>query len=170
MPCSCSQAVLLLEILRAAHARGEKVLVFSQNLATLEFMERLVQTNLVWERKHILHLDGNTLHKARQRLIDGFNDPESDARVFFLSLKAGNLGINLTAATRTILLDTSWNPADDNQAIFRNYRSHCSSRLTFSPYTARLSLLLLPTHFLLSNFTLPDVTVVNKMRNELYNE
>jgi transcriptional regulator ATRX len=117
------QAVLLLAILKGAHKRGEKVLVFSQSLSTLDLMQRLVQEELQWKRnEHVLRLDGGTQHKDRKTLIDAFNNPKRDARVFFLSLLAGNLGINLTAATRTILLDTSWNPASDIQAIFRNYR------------------------------------------------
>jgi len=45
--------------------------------------------------------------------------PGSPCSIFLLSIKAASVGINLTAATRVILFDQSWNPADDLQAIFR---------------------------------------------------
>lgn len=51
-------------------------------------------------------------------MIKHFNSNE-ESRVFLLSTKAGNMGINLVAANRVVLLDTSWNPANDLQAMFR---------------------------------------------------
>lgn len=57
----------------------------------------------------------------RQELIKDFNDPKAgkSVGVFLLSTKAGNMGINLVAANKVVLMDTSWNPANDLQAMFR---------------------------------------------------
>lgn len=56
--------------------------------------------------------------RCRQAMIQKFNT-DSASRVFMISTNAGNMGINLVAANRVILLDTSWNPAHDLQAMFR---------------------------------------------------
>jgi len=52
-------------------------------------------------------------------MIKEFNHPTSTARVFLVATKAGGMGINLVAANRVVLMDTSWNPANDLQAMFR---------------------------------------------------
>ena len=58
--------------------------------------------------------------RDRQMMIDEFNRRgNKTTRVFLLSTRAGNMGINLVAANRVILMDTSWNPANDLQAMFR---------------------------------------------------
>lgn len=53
-------------------------------------------------------------------MIRAFNDRENKrVGVFLVSTRAGNMGINLVAANRVVLMDTSWNPANDLQAMFR---------------------------------------------------
>ncbi len=65
------------------------------------------------------YLDGKT--RDRQAHVDRFqNDP--DCRLFLISLKAGGLGLNLTAADYVFLLDPWWNPAVEAQAIDRTHR------------------------------------------------
>jgi SNF2 family DNA or RNA helicase len=59
---------------------------------------------------------------CRQEQVNSFNAPRSKAHLFLVSTGAGNMGINLVAANRVVLLDTSWNPAADLQAMFRCYR------------------------------------------------
>lgn len=60
--------------------------------------------------------------KRRQAMIDEFQSPEGDAPVFVLSLKAGGLGLKLTAANHVFHFDRWWNPAVERQATDRAFR------------------------------------------------
>ncbi len=68
-------------------------------------------------------LDGKTSQTQRLHMVRNFNDSTNKQfRLLLISTKAGGLGINLTAACRCVLVDASWNPALDLQAIFRIFR------------------------------------------------
>lgn len=67
-----------------------------------------------------LYLDGSTPAKERIRLVEEFQ--HGDMPLFLISLKAGGLGLNLTAADYVIHLDPWWNPAIEDQASDRAYR------------------------------------------------
>lgn len=105
----------LKEITLQAVESGRKILLFSQ----FKDMLGIIRTFLNEERIEHLYLDGST--KDRQPLIDQFNSDEK-VRLFLISLKAGGLGLNLTAADTVILYDPWWNPAVENQAIDRAHR------------------------------------------------
>jgi len=94
---------------------GHKALVFSQFTTFLGILRtRLDAQGLVYE-----YLDGRTRDRAAP--VKRFqNDP--DCRLFLVSLKAGGLGLNLTAAEYVFLLDPWWNPAVEMQAIDRTHR------------------------------------------------
>jgi superfamily II DNA or RNA helicase len=94
---------------------GHKALVFSQFTSYLAIVRRyLEQRNIAYE-----YLDGQT--RDRKRHIEHFQtDPACG--VFLISLKAGGLGLNLTAADYVFLLDPWWNPAVEAQAIDRAHR------------------------------------------------
>ena len=94
---------------------GHKALVFSQFTSLLAIVrERLDRQGVVYE-----YLDGAT--RDRQARVERFqNDPECP--LFLISLKAGGLGLNLTAAEYVFLLDPWWNPAVEAQAIDRAHR------------------------------------------------
>ncbi|MCS7034589.1 MAG: SNF2 family helicase, partial [Phycisphaerae bacterium] len=94
---------------------GHKILVFSQFTSFLSILRRrLDASGIVYE-----YLDGKT--SDRQRRVRRFqNDP--DCKLFLISLKAGGLGLNLTAAEYVFLLDPWWNPAVEQQAIDRTHR------------------------------------------------
>ena len=94
---------------------GHKALVFSQFTSFLAIVrDRLDQEGLVYE-----YLDGRTRNRAER--VERFQtDP--DCGIFLISLKAGGLGLNLTAAEYVYLLDPWWNPAVEAQAIDRSHR------------------------------------------------
>jgi SNF2 family DNA or RNA helicase len=106
---------MLLPHLAEVVEEGHKVLVFSQFTSFLSIVrDRLDKEGLVYE-----YLDGRTRNRAER--VERFQtDP--DCPVFLISLKAGGLGLNLTAAEYVYLLDPWWNPAVEAQAIDRTHR------------------------------------------------
>lgn len=96
-------------------AEGHKALVFSQFTSFLALLRpRLDALGITYE-----YLDGRTRQRA-ERVARFQTDP--DCRLFLISLKAGGLGLNLTAAEYVFLLDPWWNPAAEAQAIDRAHR------------------------------------------------
>ena len=69
-----------------------------------------------------LYLDGSTPRAARERIVDRFQEPGGDPRVLVMSLRAGGLGLNLTAANHVFHFDRWWNPAVEDQASDRAHR------------------------------------------------
>jgi hypothetical protein len=106
---------LLLPQLAEVVAEGHKALVFSQFTRFLA----IVRQHLDREAIAYAYLDGRTRDRAER--VDRFQtDPA--CKVFLISLKAGGLGLNLTAADYVYLLDPWWNPAVEAQAIDRAHR------------------------------------------------
>lgn len=60
--------------------------------------------------------------KKRGKIVENFNNPESQDFIFMLSSKAGGCGLNLIGANRLIMFDPDWNPANDDQAMARVWR------------------------------------------------
>ena len=108
---------LLFEILDLAHAAKESTLVFSHNLATLNYVERLVKQNC---SKRYIRFDGSTPMKLRQQMTKDFNNGKQD--VCLISTKAGGTGLNMYGASRVVILDDTFNPSFEQQAIGRAYR------------------------------------------------
>ena len=106
---------VLLEQLREVLDEGHKALVFSQFTSLLRIVRnRLDAKGVVYE-----YLDGAT--RDRQARVERFQN-DADCRLFLASLKAGGLGLNLTAAEYVFLLDPWWNPAVEAQAVDRAHR------------------------------------------------
>lgn len=112
---SSSKLELLTETLRLALAEGHKALVFSQWTSLLDLTEPLLRAAAI----DFLRLDGST--RDRQAVIDGFQRAEGPP-VLLISLKAGGVGVTLTAADHVFLLDPWWNPAVEDQAADRAHR------------------------------------------------
>jgi len=106
---------MLMPYLKEAWEEGQKTLVFSQFTSFLAILRGMLdREGMTYE-----YLDGKT--RKRQDKVEHFqNDP--DCKLFLISLKAGGVGLNLTAAEYVFLLDPWWNPAVEAQAIDRTHR------------------------------------------------
>jgi SNF2 family DNA or RNA helicase len=112
------KAQLLLTLLDEILANREKTLIFSQYVETLECLEKIIRKEL-GEAALLYH--GGLNQNIRAGIIDRFqNDPA--AKILLVSLRAGGLGLNLTAASRVIHYDLWYNPAVENQATDRAFR------------------------------------------------
>ncbi|CAN4112408.1 unnamed protein product [Withania somnifera] len=116
------KAKFYLNMLQLCESKGEKMLVFSQYLLPLKFLERLtVMTKGYILGKEIFMITGDCDTDSREFSMERFNT-SVDARVFFGSIKACGEGISLVGASRIIILDVHLNPSVTRQAIGRAFR------------------------------------------------
>lgn len=108
----------LKEICETIYEKRERVLVFTQFREMTEPIAECLST--VFEREGLV-LHGGTPVKKRQEMVESFNG-EAYVPFMVLSLKAGGVGLNLTAANHAIHFDRWWNPAVENQATDRIFR------------------------------------------------
>ncbi|HEU4406916.1 MAG TPA: DEAD/DEAH box helicase [Polyangiaceae bacterium] len=111
-----SKLVRLTELVGELTAAGQRALVFSQFTSHLALVREALGARGV---AHV-YLDGRTPAAERGERVRAFQ--EGDAPLFLISLKAGGVGLNLTAASNVILLDPWWNPAVEDQASDRAHR------------------------------------------------
>jgi len=104
----------LMEMLEELVSEGRRVLVFSQFVEMLN----LIEADLKDRGWDYLALTGQS--RNRTRLVEKFQT--GAVPVFLISLKAGGVGLNLTAADTVILYDPWWNPAVERQAMDRTHR------------------------------------------------
>lgn len=96
---------------------NHKALVFSQFLGMLALIKaKMEELGIKYE-----YFDGSTSAPDREKAIQSFQN-DDDVRVFLISLKAGGVGLNLTAADYVYIVDPWWNPAVEQQAIDRTHR------------------------------------------------
>ena len=109
--------MVALALVRAHLAEGRKTLLFSRSKKLLDMMGLfLIAHNLKYCR-----IDGDTPSEDRCRIADNFNrDPE--VGVCLLTTQVGGVGITFSGASRVVMLDPSWNPAVDAQAVDRVHR------------------------------------------------
>ena len=105
----------LMYMMETALKEDHKILIFSQFVKHLS----IVRKELDKQEIRYAYLDGTT--KDRQGEVTNFQTDEN-LKVFLISLKAGGLGLNLTAADYVFILDPWWNPAIEQQAIDRAHR------------------------------------------------
>jgi DNA-directed RNA polymerase subunit M/transcription elongation factor TFIIS len=106
-------------LLRILHAETpeHKTIVFSQFTSMLDLIEPHLQKSAI----RYVRYDGGMRNDAREASLNSLrNDPKT--RVLLCSLKCGSLGLNLTAASRVVLIEPFWNPFVEEQAIDRVHR------------------------------------------------
>jgi len=104
------------EVVAELLENGHKALVFSQFVGHLALIREYLDARSIPYR----YLDGSTPPKERQSEVEAFQAGQGD--LFLISLKAGGLGLNLTAADYVIHMDPWWNPAVEDQASDRAHR------------------------------------------------
>jgi SNF2 family DNA or RNA helicase len=115
-----------MQLIEAAVCRDEKVVVVSNFSATLDAVRSLAQTR----RIGCLRIDGNVAADKRLKIADIFNSNAKAGRsatgvpfpVLLLSTRTGGVGLNLTGASRLVMVDPDWNPSTDEQAMGRIWR------------------------------------------------
>ncbi|GGF66421.1 ATP-dependent helicase [Paenibacillus albidus] len=117
----------LLAMVRELREEQERCLIFTQYVGMGKMLQAVLEQEL---QEPVLYLNGSTSKTARDRMIERFQSPvlpegeppADQPNVFILSLKAGGVGLNLTAANHVFHFDRWWNPAVENQATDRAYR------------------------------------------------
>ncbi|XP_049395327.1 DNA repair protein RAD5B-like [Solanum stenotomum] len=112
-----SKVSMLMDCLEPIRKSGEKSIVFSQWTSFLDLLE------IPLKRKQIgyLRFDGKLSQKQRERVLKEFSET-NEKTILLMSLRAGGVGLNLTAASNVFIMDPWWNPAVEEQAIMRIHR------------------------------------------------
>ena len=116
------KAKFIYNLLSLSEAAGEKVLVFSQYVRSLNFLGTLFTKMKGWKAGvNTFLMDGSLTQEQREQAVERFNS-SPEAKVFFGSIKACGEGISLVGASRVVILDVHENPAVMRQAIGRAFR------------------------------------------------
>lgn len=113
-----SKMVILDKLLTNLKQKGSRLLIFSQMSHMLDILEDYA----IYKEYNYCRIDGMTTSADRTSAIESFNAPDSDKFLFFLTTRAGGLGINLYTADTVIIYDSDWNPQADLQAQDRAHR------------------------------------------------
>ncbi len=113
------KCIRLIEMLDEVIASGEQALIFTQFRQMGHILASMLRHGL---DRDVLFLHGGVTQKQREAMVDRFQAADGTAPIFVLSLKAGGVGLNLTAASHVFHFDRWWNPAVENQATDRAFR------------------------------------------------
>jgi SWI/SNF-related matrix-associated actin-dependent regulator of chromatin subfamily A-like protein 1 len=126
----CSRAKIdrIISDTENAIEQDEKVIVFSQYTNTIKELAEKLTAGLKSETGKILRkpiknrtLTGADDMRERQKAVDDFQN-DNEVKVFIANIKAGGVGLNLTAASIVIFADMDWSPSTHDQAIGRAHR------------------------------------------------
>ncbi|KAI7460555.1 hypothetical protein KC367_g8929 [Hortaea werneckii] len=115
-PTRSAKSSLLLDILQHSRECGDKVLVFSSSIPTLNYFSDLFVSNDIRHGR----IGGTTKVQDRIQLIEQFHKNSFD--VLLISTRAGGVGLNIQGANRVVIMDFGFNPAWEEQAVGRVYR------------------------------------------------
>ncbi|MEM9065236.1 MAG: DEAD/DEAH box helicase [Planctomycetota bacterium] len=133
-PKRSGKCIRILEMLDEVLAEGHKALVFTQFRQMGHLLSLMLRQNF---DREILFLHGGVPQKARQRLVEQFHEEGDRHPILLLSLKAGGVGLNLTAASHVFHFDRWWNPAVEDQATDRAYRIGQTKTVQVHKYVVR---------------------------------
>ncbi|KAJ3124601.1 hypothetical protein HK098_000997 [Nowakowskiella sp. JEL0407] len=111
-----AKAAIALDIIKLSCKSNEKVLLFTHSLSVLDYFEEILRDNSIsFDR-----LDGSTTQKNISKITKKFDFNRSGSTsVLLISTKSASFALNLTSATRVIIMGMSFNPQDAEQAIGR---------------------------------------------------
>ncbi|XP_044482430.1 DNA repair protein RAD5A isoform X2 [Mangifera indica] len=127
-----SKIVVLLQELENLCKSGSKSIIFSQWTAFLDLLQIPLSRNKIT----FLRLDGTLNQRQREKVLKQFSE-DSNILVLLMSLKAGGVGINLTAASNAFVLDPWWNPAVEEQAVMRIHRIGQKNRVVIKRFIVK---------------------------------
>ncbi|KAG4113520.1 hypothetical protein ERO13_D13G228100v2 [Gossypium hirsutum] len=127
-----TKVVVLLQELENLRSSGSKSILFSQWTAFLDLLQIPLSRNNI----PFLRLDGTLNQQQREKVIKQFSE-DGKIMVLLMSLKAGGVGINLTAASNAFVLDPWWNPAVEEQAVMRIHRIGQTKRVAIKRFIVK---------------------------------
>ncbi len=119
-----TKITFLIEQVKQIIEEGHQILIFSQFTTYLDIIQKHIKSN-DW---NFARIDGSQSIKTRQKQVELFQTGKTN--LFLISLKAGGVGLNLTAASYVFIMDPWWNPAVENQAIDRAHRIGQKNKLS----------------------------------------
>lgn len=133
-PARSGKCVRLLEMLEEVLAEDQRALVFTQFRQMGHLLESMIRQHT---GREVLFLHGGTPQKQREVIVQEFQRGDERHPVLILSLKAGGVGLNLTAASHVFHFDRWWNPAVEDQATDRAYRIGQTKTVHVHKYVVR---------------------------------
>ena len=133
-PSRSGKCVRIMEMLDEILASDEKALIFTQYRQMGHLLGLMLRHEF---DREVLFLHGGTAQGQRVNMIDDFQGMGMSRPIMILSLKAGGVGLNLTAASHVFHFDRWWNPAVENQATDRAYRIGQDKRVQVHKFVVR---------------------------------
>ncbi len=134
VPARSGKCQRLIQMLEEVMASGEQALIFTQFRQMALLLAPMLRHDL---DREVLVMHGGTPQAERDEIVRRFQQADGSTPILILSLKAGGVGLNLTAATQVFHFDRWWNPAVENQATDRAYRIGQNRRVQVHKFVVR---------------------------------